>query len=172
MSIFEHNIERRKTRSVKWDTMEIIYGIEDASDILPMWIADMDFAAPEVVVNAMKERLDHPVFGYSYICEGCKDAVRSWFSERHEWELQNEWMQFHHGVVPAIASVVETFTSEEMASSSLHPPILRFSKFPNARTKYGRMHYERTKWCLLHRLRGIRKMPTAKCKTIHFMQSS
>ena len=52
--------------------MESIYGIEDASDILPMWIADMDFAAPEVVINAMKERLDHRVFGYSYICEDVK----------------------------------------------------------------------------------------------------
>ena len=83
MNNFEQVIERRKSRSVKWDRMEMIYGIEDASDILPMWIADMDFAAPEVVVNAMKERLDHPVFGYSYICEGCKDAVSTWLAERH-----------------------------------------------------------------------------------------
>ena len=98
--------------------MEDIYGIEDASDILPMWIADMDFAAPEVVINAMKERLDHAVFGYSYICEGCKDAVRSWLSERHAWETKNEWMLFHHGVVPAIASVVETFTNHRRWNSS------------------------------------------------------
>ena len=128
MNKFEHIIERRKTRSVKWDRMEMVYGIEDASDILPMWVADMDFAAPEVVVNALKERLDHGVFGYSYICDGCKDAVRSWLSERHSWETENEWMLFHHGVVPAIASVVETFTKPAdgiLVTSPVYPPFFQ-----------------------------------------------
>ena len=128
MNNFEQVIERRKSRSVKWDRMEMIYGIEDASDILPMWIADMDFAAPEVVVNAMKERLDHPIFGYSYICEGCKDAVSTWLSERHAWETKNEWMLFHHGVVPAIASVIETFTNPGdgiLVTSPVYPPFFQ-----------------------------------------------
>lgn len=128
MNKFEHVIERRKSRSVKWDRMEMIYGIEDASDILPMWVADMDFAAPDVVVNAMKERLNHGVFGYSYICDGCKDAVRSWLFERHGWETNNEWMLFHHGVVPAIASVVETFTKPGdgiLVTSPVYPPFFQ-----------------------------------------------
>ena len=55
MSIFEKFIDRRETRSIKWDQLEEIYGIENASDILPMWIADMDFAAPQVVIDAMQE---------------------------------------------------------------------------------------------------------------------
>lgn len=128
MSVFEKVIERRETRSVKWDMMEKIYNIEDASAILPMWVADMDFAAPEAVIQAMKERLDHPVFGYSYACEGCKDAVRSWLSERHEWETKNEWMLFHQGVVPAIASVVETFTTAGdgiLVTSPVYPPFFQ-----------------------------------------------
>jgi len=131
MNNFENVIERRKTRSVKWDRMEMIYGIEDASDILPMWVADMDFAAPEVVINALKERLDHPVFGYSYICDGCKDAVGSWLSERHAWETKNEWMLFHHGVVPAIASVIETFTNPGdgiLVTSPVYPPFFQIPK--------------------------------------------
>ncbi len=131
MSIFEQVIDRRQTRSVKWDRMETVYGIEDASDILPMWVADMDFAAPEAVIDAIKERLDHPVFGYSYICEECKDAVRTWLSERHGWETKNDWMLFHHGVVPAIASVVETFTSEGdgiLVTSPVYPPFFHIPK--------------------------------------------
>jgi cysteine-S-conjugate beta-lyase len=60
---FEQVIDRRKSRSVKWDLMEMIYGIEDASDILPMWVADMDFAAPQAVTDALHSRIDHPVFG-------------------------------------------------------------------------------------------------------------
>ena len=112
MNVFENVIDRRKTRSIKWDKMDEVYGIKDTSDILPMWIADMDFAAPQVVIDAMKERLDHGVFGYSYVCDSCKDAVRNWLLERHAWQTQNDWMLFHHGVVPAIATVIETFTTK------------------------------------------------------------
>lgn len=128
VSVFEHVIERRKTRSVKWDRMEVVYGVEDASDILPMWVADMDFAAPDVVLEAIKERLDHAVFGYSYICEGCKDALRLWLSERQGWATQNEWMLFHHGVVPAIASVIETFTKKNdgiLITPPVYPPFFQ-----------------------------------------------
>ena len=113
MTNFEQVIDRRKSRSVKWDLMETIYGIEDASDILPMWVADMDFAAPQAVTDALHSRIDHPVFGYSYMCEGCKTAVHTWLEERHDWHTQTEWMLFHHGVVPAIASVVEAFTEKD-----------------------------------------------------------
>lgn len=128
MSEFENIINRRESRSIKWDMMEDIYGIEDASDILPMWIADMDFAAPQVVIDAIQEKLDHGVFGYSYICDACKDAVRNWLKERHGWQTKNEWMLFHHGVVPAIASVIETFTTKEDAiliTSPVYPPFFQ-----------------------------------------------
>lgn len=125
MREFEQVIDRKNTRSVKWGNISAVYGLEDASDVLPMWIADMDFKAPEPVIEAMRERLDHGVFGYSYICSACKDAVRNWLSERHGWETKNEWMLFHHGVVPAIATVVETFTNEGdniLITSPVYPP--------------------------------------------------
>ena len=128
MSEFENVINRRESRSIKWDMMEDIYGIEDASDILPMWIADMDFAAPQVVIDAIQERLNHGVFGYSYICDACKDAVRNWLQERHAWQTKNEWMLFHHGVIPAIASVIETFTTKDDAvliTSPVYPPFFQ-----------------------------------------------
>ncbi|WP_336824220.1 MalY/PatB family protein [Sporosarcina sp. USHLN248] len=125
MREFEQVIDRKNTRSVKWGNISAVYGLEDASDVLPMWIADMDFKAPEPVIEAMRERLDHGIFGYSYICSACKDAVRNWLSERHGWETKNEWMLFHHGVVPAIATVVETFTNEGdniLITSPVYPP--------------------------------------------------
>lgn len=125
MTSFEQVITRRNTRSVKWDIMEMIYGIEDASDILPMWVADMDFAAPQAVIDALSDRIKHPIFGYSYMCEGCKTAVQSWLLNRHGWQVQNDWMLFHHGVVPAIASVIESFTEKGdriLISSPVYPP--------------------------------------------------
>ncbi len=128
MSEFEKVINRKDTRSIKWDFIGETYGIEETDDILPMWIADMDFRAPEVVIEAMREQLDHGVFGYSYMCEACKDAVRGWLKERHAWQTENEWMLFHHGVVPAIASVIETFTTSEdaiLVTPPVYPPFFQ-----------------------------------------------
>lgn len=125
MGNFTETIERKGTRSVKWDRLKEVYGVADATDILPMWVADMDFAAPEPVIRAMQERLDHPVFGYSYICDGCKKAVADWLLNRHDWKVEYEWMQFEHGVVPAIASAVETFTEKGdhvLITTPVYPP--------------------------------------------------
>ena len=94
-----------------------------------MWIADMDFAAPQVVIDAIKERLDHVFLAILMYVNSCKDAVRLWLAERHAWETKNEWMLFHHGVVPAIASVIETLQQKGMAFLSHHQSILHFSKF-------------------------------------------
>ena len=134
MSAFENVINRRESRSIKWDMMEEFYGIEDASDILPMWIADMDFAAPQVVIDAIQEKLNHGVFGYSYVCNSCKDAVRNWLQKRHAWQTKNEWMLFHHGVVPAIASVIETLTTTEDAiliTPPVYPPFFQIPSLMN-----------------------------------------
>lgn len=111
---FDEIYERRNTNSLKWDQFKerisAKYGIEDGSDILPMWVADMDFAIPEVVREAIKERLNHPIFGYSYISDECKTAIQEWYKRRHNWHIDKDSLLFHSGVVPAIATVVETFT--------------------------------------------------------------
>ena len=64
MSQFDLLVDRRNTRSVKWSVMEQVYNIPDASDILPMWVADMDFKAPPAVLDAIQERLSHGVLGW------------------------------------------------------------------------------------------------------------
>lgn len=122
MKEFTQTVNRRNTTSMKWDRMDRIYGIDNTEDILPMWIADMDFAAPEPVLAALQERLNHGVFGYSYVCEDCKDVIREWLLRKHDWRTENEWMLSHHGVVPAIASVIETLTKEG-DSILITPPV-------------------------------------------------
>ncbi len=139
MNSFEHVIDRRHTCSVKWDMMETIYEIEDASDILPMWVADMDFHAPQVVIDALHKRIKHSIFGYSYTNDECKDAIRDWLLHRHKWQTQNEWMLFHQGVVPAIASIIETFTAKGeriLVTPPVYPP---FFSIPE---KQGRLVVE------------------------------
>lgn len=139
MDSFNQVINRRKTNSVKWDMMEQIYGIKDASDILPMWVADMDFPAPPAVINALHERIDHSVIGYSYVDEECKTSVKEWLKHRHQWDTETEWMLFHHGVVPAMATVIETFTQKGdriLITPPVYPP---FFMLPN---KQGRVIVE------------------------------
>jgi len=128
LSVFKNVIERRNTNSLKWDRLKEVYGVKDGSDILPMWVADMDFAAPDVVIEAMKERLDHGVFGYSFVPDEQKDAIRHWLAERHDWETENDWILFHQGVVPAIASIIETFTEKGdgvLITTPIYPPFFQ-----------------------------------------------
>lgn len=128
MTNFEEVIDRRQTRSIKWDAIEERFGVDNPEDVLPMWIADMDFKAPDVVIQAIQETLNHGVFGYSYVCEACKDAVQNWLHTRHNWDVQHEWMLTHHGVVPAIASVVETFSTtgdKILITPPVYPPFFQ-----------------------------------------------
>ena len=131
MSIFNEMIERRKSNSYKWDLMEQIYNVPDASDLLPMWVADMDFAAPKEVIEAIENRLSHSVFGYSYVDEDCKKAITGWFERHHNWLIEQDTILFHQGVVPAIASIIETFTKpgDSIAvSTPVYPPFFNIPK--------------------------------------------
>ena len=81
-------IERRHTNSFKWDALEQVYSLKDASDILPMWVADMDFSTPEVVTQALHNYLEQSVFGYNFISEVAKDSVVDWLNTRHGWHVE------------------------------------------------------------------------------------
>ena len=78
MSIFDQTLNRRCTNSVKWDTMETVYELSDTTDILPMWIADMDFAPPSAVSKALQKHAEEAIFGYSYVGEEAKQAIVDW----------------------------------------------------------------------------------------------
>ncbi|ATP41546.1 Fis family transcriptional regulator [Solibacillus sp. R5-41] len=110
MSRFNDYHERRNSSSIKWDNMSEIYNIPDTSSILPMWIADMDFPAPPVLADAINERLKHPVFGYTFPNDEVKKALTNWYETRHQWTIDPSTILFQQGVVPAIATIIETFT--------------------------------------------------------------
>ncbi len=135
MSNFDLVLQRRDTRSLKWDMMEKIYNIEDASDILPMWVADMDFKAPQQVLDAIQERLDQGILGYSYVCEGCKKSIVSWFETRHKWKIDLSTILFHHGVIPIIATVIETFTKEGDQIGMMTPVYPPFFNLPTSQNR-------------------------------------
>lgn len=106
---FDELITREGTDAIKWDTkfMEEYFGV---GDLLPLWVADMDFRAPEVLLQALKKRVDHGIFGYTIPSESYYQAIINWFKRRHGWSIEKEWLQFAPGVVTAINVIIQTFS--------------------------------------------------------------
>lgn len=104
---FDEIVERRGTDSVKWDGVKKIWGRDD---LLPMWVADMDFRTPPFVIEALKKRLDHEVLGYTFACEEWYTSICSWLHRRHQWEVSREMLTFVPGIVRGLAYALQCFT--------------------------------------------------------------
>ncbi|MCR2823150.1 MalY/PatB family protein [Lederbergia panacisoli] len=107
MNNFDANIDRKNTSSVKWDGMKAAFG---KNELLPMWVADMDFRPPQEVIDAMKKRVEHGVFGYTIIGDKTAKAIINWTKKRHQWEIKPSWLMYSHGVVPSLGMAIRAFT--------------------------------------------------------------
>ena len=101
---FDEIIPRRGTNSYKWDSAR------DA-DVLPMWVADMDFRTAPPVVEALRKRVEHGIFGYVRVPDAYYAAVTNWFARRHDWQIEKEWIIYTTGVVPALSAVIKALTA-------------------------------------------------------------
>jgi cysteine-S-conjugate beta-lyase len=130
---FDEIIPRKNTSSVKYDLLEKLFG---SKDLLPLWVADMDFRTPDFVVNAIKERASHEIYGYSFRSTSYNDAITGWFKRRHDWKIKPGWLAFSPGVVPAINMIVMGFTDpgDEII---LQPPV--YFPFFSAVENHGRV---------------------------------
>jgi len=99
---FDRIVDRRNTNSMKWDYCE--------SDVLPMWVADMDFESPREIADAIKERAAHGVFGYTRISDSYYEAVTNWMKERHGWEIRRDWIVTTPGVLSALSCAVLAYS--------------------------------------------------------------
>ena len=104
---FDEVIERRGTDSVKWDGVENVWG---RKDLLPMWVADMDFRTPPFVMDALRRRLDHEVLGYTFACEEWYTSICSWLHNRHQWVVTRDMLTFVPGIVRGQAFALQCFT--------------------------------------------------------------
>ncbi len=105
---FNKEINRRGTDSVKHDGCELFFGTED---VLPLWVADMDFEVPRLISEKIKLRAEHPVYGYSFRPRGTRDSIVKWMKKRHNWDIQKEWIDFCPGVVPSLNLALLAFTN-------------------------------------------------------------
>lgn len=116
---FDTPIDRTHTWSIKHDFKK---ENGKADDILPLWVADMDFRSPDSVVEALKKAVDHGIFGYSRADESYFDAVAAWYQKRHHLTLQPEWMTCTPGIVFALSIAVRAF-SQEGDAVLIQPPV-------------------------------------------------
>ena len=104
---FDEIVPRRHTDCLKYDNLQEMFGTEE---VLPMWIADMDFKTPDFIVDAIRNRLSHELLGYSYICKRWKPAIQNWVSRRYGWQVEADEIGFVGGIVPAISFALQCFT--------------------------------------------------------------
>lgn len=100
---FDRIVPRRNTDSYKWDSAS-----DDA--VLPMWVADMDFPTAPQIVEALRQRVDHGIFGYTRVPDRYYDALTRWFARRHQWRIDRQWIIYTSGVVPALSAVIKALT--------------------------------------------------------------
>lgn len=111
MKIYDFNkpIDRRGSHCVKYDALGQFFGRED---LLPLWVADMDFETPDFIIEALHRRLDHAVLGYPVQYDTYWQSVIDWIAARHGWQVEREWLQYIPGIVKGIAMAVNAFTQK------------------------------------------------------------
>ena len=125
---FDEIIDRRNTGSVKVDRCKAIYGSED---VLPLWVADMDFRTPDFIFEAIRERCEHPILGYSMPPKDFYPSLIKWIIDHHQWDVNRQWIGFLPGIVPGLSFAVQSLTEiwdEIIVQSPVYYPFFHVVK--------------------------------------------
>lgn len=104
---FDEIINREGTNCIKYDAREKFFG---NNEVLPLWVADMDFKTPDFIVEAIKKRADHEIYGYTFRSESYYQSIIGWMKRRHNWDIQKDWISFSPGVVAGLTYGIEAFS--------------------------------------------------------------
>ncbi|MCH5311631.1 MAG: pyridoxal phosphate-dependent aminotransferase [Prevotella sp.] len=111
---FDKDTKRKGTNCYKWD-------VTDDREVIPMWVADMDFQTAPAIIEALKNRVEHGVFGYTKVPDEYYNAITNWFDRRHGWKIEKDWILYTTGVVPAVSVAIKAMT-EPGDGVILHTP--------------------------------------------------
>ncbi|MGM0875537.1 MAG: MalY/PatB family protein [Bacillota bacterium] len=139
MSRFDQVINRKNTDSVKWDTKRI-FGYKD---VLPMWVADMDFPAPDEVLDALHSRVDHGIFGYTMPGTSTAEAIKGWLKNRHNWEIDSNIITYSPGIVTAISIAIQAYTESEdmiVVQPPVYYPFFEMAKKHKREVLFNQLH--------------------------------
>ena len=119
---FDEVVDRTSTSCIKWDARQSVFG---NPDVLPLWVADMDFRSPQFVIDAIAQRLTHPVLGYTLRPDSYFEAIVGWVKRRNGWEIERDWIAHCPGVVPGLNVAVLAYTNpgdKIVIQTPVYPP--------------------------------------------------
>lgn len=140
---FDKPVERRGTDSVKWDLAD--------DDVIPMWVADMDFESPREVQEAIMDRVKHGVYGYTIELDSLFEAVTKWVSRRHNWTIEREWTVFTPGVMPGILGILHAITrpgDKVILQSPVYTPFFRAVRNSGCHVLNNQLKYENNRYTM------------------------
>ena len=162
---FDQVIERRGSGALKYDALDERYG---KSDLLPLWVADMDFATPDFIVDALKERLEHPVFGYTMEPENYWPTVQQWIASHHNWQVEREWLTYIPGIVKGIGLAVNCFVKPD-EKVIIQPPVyhpFRLTPQGNGREVVFNPLIEKSDGTYAMDFEGLAEVADEKCRML------
>ncbi|KYJ87103.1 MalY/PatB family protein [Sulfurovum riftiae] len=141
-------IDRSGTYTTKYDDAVKKFGTED---LLPLWVADMDLASPQCVREALQQRAEHPIYGYTAYPERYYDAIAGWMQKRFGWEIKQEWIVPCYGVVPSINFAIEAYSNEGdgiLIQTPLYPPFASSVKHRKRKVLDNTLLYENSRYSI------------------------
>lgn len=139
--IFDKIIDRTGTDCLKHDRVKKEFG---TTDLLPMWVADMDLASPDFILEAIKKRCNHGILGYTMIPRGWYESICSWLKRRHDWEIDSKELGFIPGIVSGIALAIQCFTKpgdKVLIQTPVYPPFMFLPRNNGRETEINQLVY-------------------------------
>jgi len=116
---FDREVDRRNTNSIKWDKREEVF---NTAEVIPLWVADADWPTAPEVIEALQQRVDHGVFGYTFAGEEYKEAVQEWYERRYGWRIRKDWIVFLNGVMPGMHLALRSLKKNSF-KALIQPPV-------------------------------------------------
>lgn len=128
---FDKLIDRKGTSTFKYEFCSYYFG---SNDVLPLWVADMDFETPDFIMKEVVKRAQHPVLGYTIPPKTMNKTIANWMKRHHNWEVHDKWIKFMSGVLPSIAVALQTFTKpgeNVIIQTPVYPPFISIPEANN-----------------------------------------
>ncbi|WP_096200561.1 MalY/PatB family protein [Bacillus sp. FJAT-45350] len=139
---FDKVVERRNTGSAKWDMVDTLYR---GKDLLPFWVADMDFKVPTEVIDALQQKVSHGVFGYPAHSPSANSAVINWLATHFHWNIEAQSILFTSGIIPTINNIIQAFSNEGdeiIIQTPVYPPFYQLVTNNNRELVKNPLKYE------------------------------
>ena len=161
---FDEVINRENTSCIKYDLRQEVFG---RADVIPMWVADMDFRTPAFIIDALAARLKHEILGYSYRPDSYFRSFISWLYDRYGWEIKREWIEFSPGIVPAlnICAIAYSDTGDGIViQPPVYTPFHAAARDHDRRLIFNNLLETEDGWKMDHE--GLRKLITPSVKML------